>query len=157
MNYKKCFKDFLSFTAAYYTAITLLVLLIASGMSDGKAVQIIEIGQFFKILLFSAMMALGSAISRIESIPRTGATLIHALCYIGGFLLFFILAFSAGLDGIGTAFAASAIATACFTVIYVTVMLIRASLRKKSKATAPKTEVKKPEKKQKPSYRSQFQ
>ena len=110
MNTNKLLKDFFSFTTAYYTAITLLVLLVASGMSDDSAVQIIEIGQFFKILLFSAMMGLGSAFYREETIPAVGRRLIHASCYVGGFLLFFILAFAIGLGSIGTIFTASVIA-----------------------------------------------
>ena len=162
MNTKKLFKDFFSFATAYYTAITLLILLIASGMTDDSAVKIIEIGQFFKILLFSAMMALGSAIYRVETLSRMARTLIHAACYIGGFLLFFILAFAMGLSSIGTAFATSMIATVCFAIVYVTTMLISASFRKKSKPSQ-KVEAKKPEKaakvskKQKPQYRNQFQ
>ena len=159
MNSKKLFKDFLSFTTAYYTAITIPVLLIASGMSDDSAIQIIEIGQFFKILLFSAMMGLGSAFYREETIPAVGRRLIHASCYVGGFLLFFILAFAIGLGSVGSAFVASVVATVCFAIIYVTAVLLSAFFRKKPQGTAPvapKAEVKKREKKKKAEYHSQF-
>ena len=126
MNSKKLFKDFLSFTTAYYTAITIPVLLIASGMSDDSAIQIIEIGQS---------------------------------CYVGGFLLFFILAFAIGLGSVGSAFVASVVATVCFAIIYVTAVLLSAFFRKKPQGTAPvapKAEVKKREKKKKAEYHSQF-
>ena len=157
MDFKKAFKDFIFFGSTYFTAITVVILAVASSLSDAEAVQIIETSQFFKILLFAFLMSLGSTLLRVESIPRVAAVCLHAACYVLGFLLFFILAYTGKVNESGTAFALTAIATLLFAIVYVvTTVIVRTFTKKK----APVKSAPKVEKKEKPSkkkdYVSQF-
>jgi peptidoglycan/LPS O-acetylase OafA/YrhL len=157
---KNFFKDLLFFGSVYYTAISVLILLVTSGMNETQAVRIIETAQFFKILLFSFLMALGSAILRVRKISRVTARIIHAACYIGGFLLFYVLAFASNAGGSGSRFASTAIVTAIFAALYVAAVIISSAIkRKKGGATSVAQKApaeKKSAKDKKKPYTSQF-
>jgi hypothetical protein len=123
MNAKNAIKNFLFFGSLYYTAITAVILFIAITLSHTDTVKVVEANNFFKIMLFSFTMALGSAIFRIDTLPRVWARTIHAACYIIGFLIFVALC--------GANFALSAISTAVFGLLYVITALIVGSVKRK--------------------------
>lgn len=152
MEIKKFFKNLLFFGSVYYTAITTVLILIATLLS-GDSAGLIETKRFLLILLFSFIMALGSAILRAGIMNRTAASLTHAACYILGFLLFVALG--------GANFAMSVIFTLVFAVIYIAVTLIARLLLKigtnnPKKPLTEKSQNTKKSKKEKSTYTNQF-
>lgn len=92
MSFLKPFKTFWLVGTSYFTVITSLFALIfaASGM-DGSAdaAKFFDPAHVLLILMLSFIMALGSAIYRIDEINRPLATALHAIVYIAGFVFFF--------------------------------------------------------------------
>lgn len=151
MELKKALKNLLFFGSAYYTVITAVLLIVASSMSDGQAVRLIEVDQFLKILLFSFIMSVGSTLYRADLIPRVAAACLHAVCYIGGWALFIAIC--------GGNFSVTAISTAVFAVLYAAITFVCRKICKRSKkapAQSPKTPERKPTSKAKNDYSSQF-
>ncbi len=155
MEIKKFLKDLLFFGSVYYTAITSVLIMIAS-LLPGDSAPLIETKRFLLILLFSFIMGLGSAILRANVMNRTAASAVHAACYILGFLLFVAL---------GNAnFPTTVIFTLVFAIIYVVVTLIARKLLKigvsneknASKNTANTKPISKKNKKEKSTYTNQF-
>ena len=152
MEIKKLLKNLLFFGSVYYTAITTVLILIATLLPDGSA-ALIETKRFLLILLFSFIMALGSAILRAGIMNRTAASLTHAACYILGFLLFVALG--------GEGFSTVVIFTLVFAIFYVAVTLIARCLLKigtdaPKKPSTQKSESSKKNKKAKSTYTNQF-
>lgn len=155
MEIKKFLKNLLFFGSVYYTAITSVLIMIAS-LLPGDSAPLIETKRFLLILLFSFIMGLGSAILRANVMNRTAASAVHAACYILGFLLFVALS---SMD-----FAVSVIFTLVFAIIYVVVTLIARKLLKIgvsneknfSKNTANAKPISKKNKKEKSTYTNQF-
>lgn len=182
MSFLKPFKTFWLVGASYFTVLISLFALIfaASGMdSTAETATFFDPAHVLLILMLSFIMALGSAVYRIEELNRTLAAVLHAIIYIAGFV-FFLLA--GGYDLTGTA-----VGTLLLTVFYVaatvTVRLVEHFFKKrkkpvsavdaamsqnakKAKKTAPKADpqatdtTKKPQKeskkKQKEEYKNLF-
>ena len=128
LKMKKALINFICFGSVFYTVITTAFLIIATSLAEDEAVKLVEIQQFLKILLFSFILSLGSTLIRIDAIPRIGAALAHAGCYIFGWLIFMALC--------GANFAVVMISTLIFAVIYTVVAVLVRKIGKK--APAPK-------------------
>jgi hypothetical protein len=153
MDIKKLFKDILFFGSLYYTAITTVLIVIASLLSESEA-TLIDTKRFLLTLLFSFIMGIGSAVLRADAINHAAARATHAACYILGFLLFIALG--------GANFSASVIGTLVFAIVYIAVTLIIKlfSISGKSKGKSA-NENKRPQahksnKKEKNTYTNQF-
>lgn len=150
MNMKKALLNFICFGSVFYTVITTAFLIIATSLAEEEAVKLVEIQQFLKILLFSFILSLGSTLIRIDAIPRIGATLAHAGCYIIGWLIFMALC--------GANFAVVMISTLIFAIIYTIVAVLVRKIGKKAPVTKAIKEASTTQK-QKPAksgYTSQF-
>ena len=151
MKVSKPIKDFLFFGSVYYTVITVAIIAIASFMSESDSAKLVETSQFLKILLFSFVMSLGSTLLRLEPIPKTVGILIHATCYIIGFLVFAVLC--------GAGFSVTAILTAVFALLYlIFTVAVRIILKKAKNSSSSLPTAEKPVKKRlkKEKYTSQF-
>lgn len=151
MDIKKFLKNILFFGSVYYTAIATALILIATWL-PGDSATLIETNRFLLILLFSFIMGLGSAILRAGVMNRTAASLMHAACYIIGFLLFVALG--------GAGFSSSVIFTLVFSIVYAVITVIARHLLKIGTPSSP-APVKKPtkeakSKKEKSTYTNQF-
>jgi hypothetical protein len=154
MDIKKTLKGFFSLGAIYYTVISVFIILVGMALSDGGAAKLLVPQQFLYLLLFCYVMALGSTLKKQASLSATVAQLLHAACYILGFMLFLILC--------NMKFVPVIIATAVFAIFYIVAVLISNAVKKKS-APAPakqNTQTKTVTKKEKPKktaeYTSQF-
>ena len=152
MEIKKFLRNILFFGSVYYTAISTVLILIAT-LLPGDSAALIETDRFLLILLFSFIMALGSAILRAGIMNRTSASLTHAACYILGFLLFIAL--------VSANFTTTVIFTLVFAIIYTVITLIARRLLKigtnaPKKPSAQRSESAKKNKKEKSTYTNQF-
>ena len=154
MDIKRILKGFVSLGAIYYTIISIFIMLIGLALSDGGAAKLLVPQQFLYLLLFCYVMALGSTLKKQASLSATVAQLLHAACYILGFMLFLILC--------NMKFVPVIIATAVFAIFYTVVALITNATRKKSAPTPAKqkpqtkTVTKKEKPKKTAEYTSQF-
>jgi len=149
MNIKKSVKELLFFGSVYYTALSVAIMLVSLIVSSNGYEKLLEPAQFFKILLFSFVMALGSVIVRTPKIARPLAVCLHCVCYIVGFLVFVLLC--------GAKFAPSMIFTAIFAFFYAVINLIVARVRAGAKGEKkPPVRKAKKTKKSDGGYKSQF-
>lgn len=151
MDLKKLFKGFISLGAIYYTALSTVIILIATALSAENASKLLSPKQFLFLLLFCYLMSLGSAIKIGGGLPGAVAYTVHAVCYILGFVLFLTLC--------GVKFVPIAIASLIFVILYTAVAVIKgiaekkhgaptasAKLDKATAATCKKAKRKKPKK-----------
>jgi hypothetical protein len=150
MNMKKALTNFICFGSVFYTAITAVILIIATSLAEEEAVRLVEIPQFLKILLFSFILSLGSTLIRIDAIPRVAAVCAHAGCYNIGWLTFMALC--------GASFTMIAISTLAFAIIYTIVTILIRKVGKKAAARQTSKEINAPQKQKtvKNGYTSQF-
>ncbi len=150
MNLKKALKDLLFATSVYYTAISMGFILPAQLLGDQNdtTIRLLTAKQFLHILLFAAMMGIGYAVLRIETLPAVPARCIHAGCYLVGFVLFVVLS--------GMKFQAVVITSAIFVLLYAALTLIWGKLFGRIRRQAvPHRESPAPQK-DKSGYTSQF-
>lgn len=156
MEFKKLCKYFVCCGAVYYTMLSAFIMIVNSLLSSGDASQkVIITSQFWYILIFSYIMALGAALRRASSISKTIGWLLNAICYIGGFFIFIMLC--------AVPFAASCVFTAVFAVFYAVFAIVIAKSEKGSaqrnsneRSTTHKGKKNKMSKKNQETYKSMF-
>lgn len=135
MEIKKFLKNFIFFGALNNTVISAFFIITALSMTpSAENVQycgtcglpqnatFLDANRLFAVLVFSFIMSLGTAIFRINGIPKLLAHLSHSACFIVGFLVFLILC--------QMNFAKACIGTALFTIGYVIVRVIQMLVEK---------------------------
>ncbi len=155
MELKRLFKYFVFRGAVYYTMLSAFIMIVNSLLSSGTSQKVIVTSQFWYILLFSYIMALGAALRKISSISKAIGWLLHAICYIGGFFLFVMLC--------AVPFAVSCVLTAVFAVFYAVFAFVIAKSERVSaqrnaneKSTIHKGKKNKVSKKNQETYKSMF-
>ena len=136
-------KSFLKFLAArgaiIYTAISTVLITFALFLAEDASTKILVPKRFLFLLIFSYILALGSAFFKSGFLPDLWARLVHALCFIGGFVLFMILC--------QIKFAPLVISSAIFAFVYVAVTLISSHKRSKSEGSPSATKASSPKNK----------
>ena len=163
METKKFLKNFFLFGALYNTIISAVLIFAAISMSpSAENVQycatcglpqngtFLDAGRLFAVLIFAFIMSMGTALFRINGIPKLLAHLAHAACFIVGFLVFMILC--------QMSFAKACIGTAVFAIGYVIVRSVQLLVLKLIRRSGGKQTGNKPqsEKPQKSVYVNQF-
>lgn len=120
MDFKKILKGFFALGAVYYTVISVVFLAIGMSLAGDDPTRILIPAQYFRILLFSFIMSLGTQLKSINLYSRVLARVLHAICYVFGFMLFL------GLSGLE--FTAVVIASLVFFVFYVIEALVASKL-----------------------------
>jgi hypothetical protein len=110
MDIKRTLKGFFSLGAIYYTVISVFIMLVGMALSDGGAAKLLVPQQFLYLLLYCYIMALGSALKKQASLSAPVAQLLHAACYVVGFMIFLVLC--------NMKFVSVIIATAIFAICY---------------------------------------
>ena len=127
MSFLKPIKTFWIVGASYFTAITVTLCVIYSAVTD--IARYFDPSHILLILMLSFIMALGSAVYRVDELNRTAAICLHAVIYVLGFVAFF---WASGFD-----FTGIVVGTLILTVVYaaatVTVRLIERAFKKKTK------------------------
>lgn len=162
-------KNAIIYGSIYFTFISLAILIIASMVENGSEINpCISCGfplnslpllprQCLSLFLFSMLMGVGSSLYRCECINLIVRVWLHAICYILGFFIFFILC--CGYLQQEQVLTYTAIATILFSIVYTIITVIsRAAARSFKKAqNVPKTEAKQVKKaKRNQEYQSQF-
>ena len=151
MNFKKLFLSFISLGSIYYTIMSFAILVVTHVITTENSNPIIETGQFLNLLLFAFIMSLGSALKQTSSFYLPIRYALHALCFVGGFLLFVLVG--------GIEFSKAIIATVIFAALYILAQVITNLIKngnRSKKVTSP-TIKKTPSKKQKNTeYTSMF-
>ena len=145
MKTKELIKYFFSCGAVIYTAGSALILAISLSASESAEATILAPKPFLFFLGFAYILSLGNTLRKVESLSKPLRSLLHAICYVVGFLCFVLLC--------GVKFAYAAIFTAVFALInaisVITVSVIRKQIsRSESKQSIksqkpPKTTTKK--------------
>lgn len=109
-------KKIINLGAIYYTCIS-AVLLVFSWIF-GRDTAILDPVRFLTLLLFSFVMSTGSAIYESDLMGKVARGTCHAICYIGGFFFCVLIPYGKG-------FVVNVIALIIFSVIYVSVRVIK--------------------------------
>lgn len=138
----KCLKGFImlkkiiNLGAIYYTAISAVLLIFGLVFGEAGAVLLTP-SRFITILLFSFVMSVGSYFKYGNIVNKTAGGIIHAVCYIGGFFFCVLLPSN-------SKFSFVVIAIVLFSIGYIAVCTVKASLSKK-KGSSQKSQKKKKE------------
>ena len=127
MNTQKTIKNFIFFCSVIYTLVSLGIIFVLSALPGDNTG--IEMSRFVYVFLFSAIVSVGCTVWRMENVNRLFASILHAVCFIGGVAVFLALC--------GMAFAATVILTAVFAIIYAISTVISRGLIKKLHKAAP--------------------
>lgn len=138
---KKNLNFLISRGAIYYTCFSGAYFIISLIVQNTKP---LEPKHFLSMLLFSYILALGSMLYRLEDISRVASRCYHAICFIGGFVLFLALC-KVNIKPLS-------VAAVIFAVIYGIV----ATVSEIRRARTPKNAEQEPRKKSKPEYTSIF-
>ncbi|MBE6583394.1 MAG: hypothetical protein E7649_00240 [Ruminococcaceae bacterium] len=138
MEVKKLIKFFWLRGSAYFTAICgSLMIALASVTNNNTQTTVepwqfpgvgVEPSKFLLILSFCFVMSLGSTIRRMFPRAKIAGWVVHAICYVGGFLAFMLLG--------GISFPTAIVATAFFSAVYAVIAILTVfSERKKAAAS----------------------
>ena len=136
MNTNKLFKYFIICGALYYTVLSTIIMIINVALLSENSTKVIVPEQFLYLLLFCYIMALGSALRRVDVMSKALGWVLNATCYVLGFFIFLLCS--------EMSLPSALILCAAFIPIYVitafTVSFIerKGSRTKKAKAECPK-------------------
>ena len=113
MKNNSLFKFFISRGAIIYTCCSGIYFIISLLVQNTKP---LEPKQFISLLLFSYILSAGSTVYRCESLSRTAGRCLHAVLFVGGFMLFL------GLCGV--TFKLVMLATLIFVIVYAPIAIV---------------------------------
>ena len=151
MDIKKLIKHFFCFASVAYTIMSMLIVIAGLSLPESSYASIGEPVRFLHLFAFSLILALGSTLKRISSIPAVVARLLHAICFIGGFFVFLIVG--------SMEFTAAIVSSAAFALIYIAALLLASLISKrKVKSNGAPSISRRPRKKapEKQEYTKQF-
>lgn len=124
MDNKSLLKFFITRGSVIYTLLSTSMIVVSILLAEDSSVKILVPKQYLFLLLFSFIMSLGSSFLKMQSLSRTLARVCHAVCFIGGFLLFLTLC--------GVKFVPVVISGAVFALVYTVAVLISVHTDNKS-------------------------
>ena len=131
MKTKELIKYFFSCGAVIYTAGSALILAISLSASESAEATILAPKPFLFFLGFAYILSLGNTLRKVESLSKPLRSLLHAICYVVGFLCFVLLC--------GVKFAFAIIFAAVFGIIYA-IVTVTSSVIKRQLSRSPKNE-----------------
>lgn len=130
MDVNKALKYFVSCGAIIYTAMTFVIIIVNYLFSHSESQKVIVVENFIYLLIFAYILSLGNTLRKNLPISKALRWVIHAVCYLTGFLIFVILC--------GMTSSSALILTATFAVLYaIGAFIVAICERKRSTSAVP--------------------